>query len=320
MSKTLKNKNLKNKTISIVSPCFNEEGNVINLYNAILKVMKNQPYKYEHIFIDNSSTDSTVEKIKKLAKKDKNLKLIVNTRNFGSIRSPIFGVIQTTGDACIMIACDFQVPPELINEFIKSWENGFKIVLAKKESSDENKFMVYLRKKYYNFMQIISEVTILENCTGFGLFDKDVVDILREIDDPYPYFRGLLMEIGYPVSLIPFHQPNRVYGESSYNFFSLYDYFMLGMTQHSKLPIRFITMFGFLVAVVSLLIAIYFTVMRFICPDTCGDGGSPLLIGIFFFGSIQAFFIGILGEYIGSIHTKQRKMPLVVVKERVNFK
>ena len=320
MSKTLKNKNLKNKTISIVAPCFNEEGNVINLYNAILKVMKNQPYKYELIFIDNSSTDSTVEKIKKLAKKDKNLKLIVNTRNFGSIRSPIFGVIQTTGDACIMIACDFQVPPELINEFIKSWENGFKIVLAKKESSDENKFMVYLRKIYYKFMHIVSDVPILENCTGYGLFDKDVVDIIREVDDPYPYFRGLLMEIGYPVSLIPFHQPNRVYGESSYNFFSLYDYFMLGMTQHSKLPIRFITMFGFLVSVVSLLIAIYFTVMRFICPDTCGDGGSPLLIGIFFFGSIQAFFIGILGEYIGSIHTKQRKMPLVVVKERVNFK
>ena len=320
MSKTLKNKNLKNKTISIVAPCFNEEGNVINLYNAILKVMKNQPYKYELIFIDNSSTDSTVEKIKKVAKKDKNLKLIVNTRNFGSIRSPIFGVIQTTGDACIMIACDFQVPPELINEFIKSWENGFKIVLAKKESSDENKFMVYLRKIYYKFMHIVSDVPILENCTGYGLFDKDVVDIIREVDDPYPYFRGLLMEIGYPVSLIPFHQPNRVYGESSYNFFSLYDYFMLGMTQHSKLPIRFITMFGFLVAVVSLLIAIYFTVMRFICPDTCGDGGSPLLIGIFFFGSIQAFFIGILGEYIGSIHTKQRKMPLVVVKERVNFK
>ena len=320
MSKTLKNKNLKNKTISIVAPCFNEEGNVINLYNAILKVMKNQPYKYELIFIDNSSTDSTVEKIKKLAKKDKNLKLIVNTRNFGSIRSPIFGVIQTTGDACIMIACDFQVPPELINEFIKSWENGFKIVLAKKESSDENKFMVYLRKIYYKFMHIVSDVPILENCTGYGLFDKDVVDIIREVDDPYPYFRGLLMEIGYPVSLIPFHQPNRVYGESSYNFFSLYDYFMLGMTQHSKLPIRFITMFGFLVSVLSLLIAIYFSVMRLICPDTCSDGGSPLLIGIFFFGSIQAFFIGILGEYIGSIHTKQRKMPLVVVKERVNFK
>ena len=311
---------MKKKLISVVTACFNEEDNVEKLYLQVSQIMKLLPYTYEHIFIDNSSTDSTVEKIKKLAKKDKNLKLIVNTRNFGAIRSPFFGVVQSSTDACILIPTDFQVPPKLINEFIKSWENGFKIVLAKKESSDENKFMVYLRKIYYKFMHIVSDVPILENCTGFGLFDKDVVDILREIDDPYPYFRGLLMEIGYPVSLIPFHQPNRVYGESSYNFFSLYDYFMLGMTQHSKLPIRFITMFGFLVSVVSLLIAIYFTVMRFICPDTCGDGGSPLLIGIFFFGSIQAFFIGILGEYIGSIHTKQRKMPLVVVKERVNFK
>ena len=314
------NKILKNKTISIVSPCFNEEGNVVNLYNAVLKIMKNQPYKYEHIFIDNSSTDLTVEKIKNLAKKDKNLKLIVNTRNFGAIRSPYFGVIQSTGDACILIASDFQVPPILINDFIKSWENGFKIVLAKKESTDGNNLFFYAKKKYYSFMQKISDVPILENCTGFGLFDKSIIDILKEIDDPYPYFRGLLTEIGYPISIIPYNETNRTYGESSYNFFILYDYFMLGITQHSKFPIRLITMFGFLVSLLSLLVAIYFVIARLLCGDSCSGGGSPLLIGIFFFGAIQAFFIGILGEYIGSIHTKQKKLPLVIVKERVNFK
>ena len=307
------------KTISIVSSCFNEEDNVINLYNIVFKIMQKQPYNYEHIFIDNSSKDSTVSKIKKLAKKDKNLKLIVNTRNFGTIRSPFYGITQSSGDACILIACDFQDPPELINEFIKSWKNGFKVVLAKKETADGNSFMFYLRKKYYRFMHRISEVTILENCTGFGLFDRVVVDILRDVEDPYPFFRGLLMEIGYPVSIIPYNQPKREHGESSYNFYTLYDYFMLGITQHSKLPLRIITIFGFLVSLISLFVACYFLIAKLLFWDTFSVGVSPILIGIFFFGSIQAFFIGILGEYIGSINTKIRKMPLVIEKERVNF-
>ena len=313
------NKKLKNRTISIVCPCFNEEANVINLYNAVMKVMRSFPYKYEFIFIDNGSTDSSVEKIKKLTKKDKNLKLIVNTRNFGAIRSPFYGIIQSSGDACILIACDFQDPPELINEFIKNWQNGSKIVLAKKVTTDGNSFMFYLRKKYYRFMNKISEITILENCTGFGIFDKDVVNILRSIDDPYPYLRGLLMEIGFPVSIIPFNQPKRFNGVSSYNFYSLYDYFMLGITQHSKLPLRVITMFGFLISLISLFVALFFLISKLLFWDTFTIGVSPILIGIFFFGAIQSFFIGILGEYIGAMNTKIRKMPLVIESERINF-
>ena len=314
------NKTIKNKTISIVSPCFNEEDNVILLYKDILKIMKNNPYKYEHIFIDNGSTDSTVEKIKVLAKNDKNLKLIVNTRNFGAIRSPYYGIIQSSGDACVLIPCDFQIPLKLINEFIKRWEEGFKIVLAKKETTDGNSFKFYLRRKYYKFMDRISEVSILENCTGYGLFDKDLINILRKLDDPYPYFRGLLMEIGYPVSTVSYNEPERAHGVSSYNFYSLYDYFMLGITQHSKLPLRIITMFGFLISILSLLVALYFLIAKLLFWDSFSVGVSPILIGIFFFGAIQSFFIGILGEYIGSISTKQKKLPLVIEKERVNFK
>jgi len=319
MNKAITNSDKKNRKISIVSPCFNEEDNVIALYNAISKIMKKQPYKYEHIFIDNSSTDLTVEKIKKLAKKDKNLKLIVNTRNFGAIRSPFYGVVQSSGDACILIPSDFQVPPELINEFIKSWENGFRVVLAQKKTSDGNQIMFYLRKKYYKIMDKISDVTILENCSGYGLFDKDIINILRKLDDPYPYFRGLLMEIGYPVSMIPYNEPERVHGTSSYNFFSLYNYVVLGITHYSKLPLRVITVFGFLVSLISFLVAFYFLIAKLLFWDTFSLGISPILIGIFFFGSIQALFIGILGEYIGSINTKIRKMPLVIEKERVNF-
>ncbi len=311
---------MKKKLISVVTACFNEEDNVEKLYLQVSQIMKLLPYTYEHIFIDNSSTDATVEKLKKLAKKDINLKLIVNTRNFGSIRSPYYGVIQSSGDACILIPSDFQVPPILINEFIERWEDGFKIVMAKKETSAGNPFMFFLKHKYYKFMNRIAEVDILENCTGFGLFDKDVINILRKLDEPYPYFRGLLMEIGYPVSIVPYNEPERIHGTSSYNFYSLYDYFMLGITEHSKLPLRMITMFGFLFSLISLLIATFFLIAKILFWDWFTVGVSPILIGMFFFGAVQSFFIGILGEYIGSIKTRQKNMPLVIEKERVNFK
>ena len=311
---------MKKKLISVVTACFNEEDNIEKLYLQVSQIMKLLPYSYEHIFIDNSSTDATVEKLKKLAKKDINLKLIVNTRNFGSIRSPYYGVIQSSGDACILIPSDFQVPPELIKEFIKPWEKGFKIVMAKKETSSGNSFMVFLKTKYYKFMNRIADVDILENCTGFGLFDKDVINILRKLDEPYPYFRGLLMEIGYPVAIVPYNEPKRIHGVTSYNFYSLYDYFMLGITEHSKLPLRMITMFGFLISILSLLIAAFFLITKLLFWDTFTVGVSPILIGMFFLGAVQFFFIGILGEYIGSIKTRQKNMPLVIERERVNFK
>lgn len=309
----------KKKLISIVTPCYNEEDNIDELYHRIVRVMADQPYDYEHIYIDNCSTDETVQKIKRIAAHDRRLKLIVNARNFGHIRSPYYGILQSKGDACILIASDLQDPPEMINEFIAKWEQGFKTVLAVKPESAENSIRFGLRKWYYRLISRISEVPLVQNATGAGLFDRIVVDILRNIEDPYPYFRGLLCEIGFPIATVPFKQPIRQAGVSSNNFYTLYDIAMLGITNHSKIPIRLMAMSGFLLALLSLLVAIIFLVAKLIYWDSFQLGMAPMLIGIFFFGAIQAFFIGILGEYIGSIHTQVRKMPLVVEIERINF-
>jgi glycosyltransferase involved in cell wall biosynthesis len=307
------------KLISIVTPCFNEQDNVDELCQRISAVMANQPYDYEHICIDNCSTDNTVIRIKEIVKSDKRVKLIVNTRNFGHIRSPYYGILQSNGDACILIASDLQDPPEMIAEFIRKWELGFKVVLAVKPESDEHSIMFALRKFYYRLITKISEVPLVQNATGAGLFDLAVIDILRSIKDPYPYFRGLLCEIGFPIATVPFKQPRRQRGVTSNNFYTLYDIAMLGITNHSKIPLRLMAMCGFLLAILSLVVAIFFLIAKFVYWDSFQLGTAPILIGIFFFGAIQAFFIGVLGEYIGSIHTQVRDMPLVVELERVNF-
>jgi len=308
----------KRKLISIVTPCYNEQDNIVELYQRISSVMANQPYDYEHICIDNCSTDGTVQKIKELAASDSRLKLIVNARNFGPIRSPYYAVLQSKGDACVMIASDLQDPPEMIAEFILKWEQGFKTVLAVKPESEENSFMFGLRKGYYRFINRISEVSLVENATGAGLFDRSVLDVLRSIQDPYPYFRGLLCEIGFPIATVAFKQQRRKRGVTSMNFYALYDVAMLGITKHSKIPIRLMAMSGFLLAILSLLVAIFFLVAKLLFWDSFQLGIAPIVIGIFFFGAVQAFFIGVIGEYIGSIHTHVRNMPLVVELERVN--
>ena len=246
------------------------------------------------------------------------LKLIVNARNFGPIRSPYYAVLQSKGDACVMIASDLQDPPEMIAEFILKWEQGFKTVLAVKPESEENSFMFGLRKGYYRFINRISEVSLVENATGAGLFDRSVLDVLRSIQDPYPYFRGLLCEIGFPIATVAFKQQRRKRGVTSMNFYALYDVAMLGITKHSKIPIRLMAMSGFLLAILSLLVAIFFLVAKLLFWDSFQLGIAPIVIGIFFFGAVQAFFIGVIGEYIGSIHTHVRNMPLVVELERVN--
>ena len=307
------------KLISIVTPCYNEEKNIEELCHRILTVMSNLPYDYEHICIDNSSTDETVKKIKNLAASDKRLKLIVNARNFGHIRSPYYGILQSTGDACILIASDLQDPPELISEFIRKWELNYKIVLAVKPESEENAIMFILRKLYYNFISKISEVPLVRNATGAGLFDRSTIELLRNMKDPYPYFRGLLCEIGFPIAVVPFKQPRRYQGVSSNNFYKLYDIAMLGITNHSKVPLRIMAMSGFILSILSLLTAIFYIIIKCIYWDSFQMGTAPIIIGIFFFGAVQAFFIGVLGEYIGSIHTKLRNMPLVIEIERVNF-
>jgi len=307
------------KLISIVTPCYNEEDNIEELCQRVAAVMANQPYNYEHICIDNCSTDGTVNKIKEIAMRDKCLKLIVNIRNFGHIRSPYHGILQSSGDACVLIASDLQDPPEMIAEFIKKWEEGYKTVLAVKPESEESSLMFLLRKAYYRFITRISEVPLVQNATGAGLFDRVVVDILRNINDPYPYFRGLLCEIGFPIATVPFKQPKRQRGITKNNFYTLYDIAMLGITNHSKVPLRLMTIFGFLVSIISLFVAVGFFAAKLVFWDSFELGIAPILIGIFFFGAVQSFFIGLLGEYIGSIHTKGRNMPLVIESERVNF-
>jgi glycosyltransferase involved in cell wall biosynthesis len=307
------------KLISIVTPCYNEEANIDELYQRIVAVMATLPYDYEHICIDNASTDSTVPKIKAIAARDKRVKLIVNARNFGHIKSPYYAILQSRGDACILIASDLQDPPEMIAEFVKKWEDGFKTVLAVKPESEESSLMFFVRKAYYRFITRISEVPLVKNATGAGLFDRVVVDILRNIHDSYPYFRGLLCEIGFPIATVPFKQPRRTGGITKNNFYTLYDIAMLGITNHSKMPLRLMAMGGFALSFLSLLVAFIFLLAKLIYWNSFQLGTAPIVIGIFFFGAIQAFFIGVLGEYIGSIHTQVRKMPLVVELERVNF-
>lgn len=307
------------KLISIVTPCYNEVDNIEELYQRVAATMSKQPYDYEHICIDNHSTDGTISKIKSLAAHDKRLKLIVNARNFGHIRSPYYGLLQAHGDACVLLTSDLQDPPEMIAEFINKWEQGYKTVLAVKPESEESSIMFSLRKIYYRIIAKISEVPLVQNSTGIGLFDRAVVDILRSIQDPYPYFRGLLCEIGFPIATVPFKQPKRQRGITKNNFYTLYDLAMLGITNHSKIPLRLMAMGGFLLALVSLIVALSFIVAKLLYWDSFQLGTAPILVGIFFFGAIQAFFIGVLGEYIGSIHTQVRNMPLVVELERVNF-
>lgn len=309
----------KKKLISIVTPCYNEEENIDELCQRIAAVMATLPYDYEHICIDNASTDSTVEKIKYIAASDKRTKLIVNARNFGHIKSPYYGILQSRGDACILIASDLQDPPEMIVDFIKKWEEGFKTVLAVKPESEESPVIFLLRKLYYRFITRISEVPLVKNATGAGLFDRVVIDILRNINDSYPYFRGLLCEIGFPIATVPFKQPRRQRGVTKNNFYTLYDIAMLGITNHSKIPLRLMAMSGFLLSFLSLLVALIFLIAKLIYWNSFQLGSAPMLIGIFFFGAVQAFFIGVLGEYIGSIHTQVRNMPLVVEVERINF-
>lgn len=306
--------------ISVVSPCFNEEENVEEVYRQVREIFAGMPgYEYEHIFIDNSSKDRTVEILKRLALADSNLKLIVNSRNFGHIRSPYHALLQASGDAVILLVSDLQDPPNLIRDFIAKWEEGFKVVLGVKTQSRETPAMFLIRKMYYEFIGRLSEIELTKNNTGFGLYDKRIIEILRQVDDPYPYFRGLISEIGFESAKIEYTQPARTRGITKNNFYTLYDIAMLGITNHSKVPLRIAAMLGFLMSGLSLLIAIGYFIAKLLLWDKFTLGIAPITIGLFFFSSVQLFFIGIIGEYIGSIHTQVLKRPLVIEKERINF-
>ena len=308
------------KLISVMMPCYNEAENVEQAYREVRRIFENLPqYDYEHIFIDNASTDQTVDILKRLAVEDRRLKIIVNTRNFGHIRSPYHGILQAGGAAVICLASDLQEPPLLIPEFLKWWEQGFKMVRGVKSQSEESALMFAIRKMYYNFINRVSDIKLLKNSTGFGLYDRCVIEELRKIDDPYPYFRGLVSDIGFPSHEIEYTQPTRKRGISKNNFYTLYDIAMLGITNHSKVPLRLATMLGFAMAIASFLIAMGYLVAKLVFWDQFSLGTAPLIIGLFFLGSVQLFFIGIIGEYIGAIYTQVQKRPLVVEKERINF-
>ncbi len=306
--------------ISILTPCYNEEENVEEVYRQVKQVFSCLPgYTYEHLFIDNASKDRTVEILREIARQDKNVKVIVNVRNFGHIRSPYYGLFQTRGEAVIGLVADLQDPPELIPELLAKWEQGYKVVMAVKQDSQESKILYNLRRLYYHVLAKMADTELVENYTGFGLYDRQVVEVLRSLDEPYPYFRGLIAELGYERAIIPYHQPSRKRGITKNNFYTLYDMAMLGMTNHSKVPLRLATMLGFLSAVVSLLVALIYLVYKLIDWNNFELGLAPLVVGIFFFSSVQMMFLGIVGEYVGSIYTQVRKRPLVIEKERINF-
>ena len=307
------------KKISIVTPTFNEQENIERLCEEIKLEAQSLNYDYEHIIIDNCSTDRTLEKLKAISSKDKNVKIIVNSRNYGHLKSPFHGILQTDGDACILMVSDFQEPIYLISKYIKKWEDGAKIVLGEKNTSEENSVMFSLRKLFYTLLNKISETELSINTTGTGLFDKEVIDRLKKINDPYPYFRGLISEVGFDIETIKFDQPLRKLGKTKNNFFTLYDLAMLGVVKHSRMPLRIMTLLGFISSFGCLFVAIIYLILKLIFWNSFELGSAPTIIGIFTISSIQIMLLGLLGEYIGVILMHQRNMPLVIEKERINF-
>lgn len=308
------------KHISVMTPCYNEEGNIRNIYNAVKEQFDKMPqYTYEHIFIDNYSTDNSRKILRELAAEDSNVKVILNARNFGPNRSGSYGMLQGTGDALICIVCDLQDPPEMIPTFLQKWEEGYKVVLGQKTKSKENPLMFQVRKLYYKIMEKLSETEHLTNVTGYGLFDKEVLDMIKWMDDPDPYIRGLVTQLGYKWCLVEYTQQERTSGKSSYNFNRYFDFAITGLTHVSKKPLRIVTLVGLIMSAISFVIAFIYLVFKLIHWYEFDMGTAPILIGVFLLGSVQLACLGVIGEYIGAILTKVTKRPMVVEEERINF-
>lgn len=308
------------KKISLFTPCYNEEGNIPELYNSVRAVMDSMPqYEFEYVLIDNASTDNTVDALRKICAQDKRVKVIVNQKNFGPGRSGCYGFLQTTGDASICFAADGQDPPSMIPEFIKKWEKGAKVVWGRKAGAEEHGLIKLCRKAYYFIIQAFSEEKQYSNVSGFGLYDREVVDLIAEVNDPIPNFRYLIADFGYQVEFVDYIKPNRKAGKSSYNFWRYYNTAMDSLVSTSTVPLRLITMFGFVLAFISFLIGLFYLILKLIFWNSFVIGQAPLVIGMFFLGSVQIIFIGLLGEYIGSVAVRVMKRPMVVEKERINF-
>ena len=309
------------KLISVVTPCYNEEANVREVCERVRAVMAGFPsYRYEHIFIDNASSDSTVAVLKELAQQDRNVKIIVNSRNFGHLRSHVHAIYQASGNAVVLLFADLQDPPELIRDMLLEWGRGTLIVLAIKNTSEESGLMFAIRTAYYRLVSKLADIQVYEHFTGFGLYDRRVIDILRtRFHDPYPNFRGMIAEVGFEHVKINYNQKRRSRGITKNNFYTLYDLAMLSITNLSKVPLRAFTFSGFALSLISLLTAIFYLAYKLVFWNSFTVGTAPVVIGVFFLISIQLIGLGILGEYIGSIHTMVQNRPLVIEKERVNF-
>ena len=309
------------KTISIVVPCYNEEENINALYQAIDHIFNTElpRYTYELIFIDNDSKDRTREIIRGLCVQEKRVKGIFNAKNFGQFNSPYYAMLQSTGDCTILMAADFQDPVEMIPKYVKEWEKGYKIVIGIKKSSKENKIMYWLRSCYYKTIKRLSDVEQIEHFTGFGLYDQRFIKVLRELDDPTPFLRGIVAELGFRRKEVPYEQPKRRAGKTSNNFYRLYDAAMLSVTSYTKVGLRLATIFGSICSFASMMVALVYLVMKLVYWDRFPAGMAPLLIGMCFLGSIQIFFIGLVGEYVLSINARVMKRPLVIEEERINF-
>ena len=311
------------KKISIVSSCYNEELNLDELYRRVTAQFEDlkDKYEFEYVLADNGSTDNTANKLKEIAQKDSRFKIIINSRNFGHIKSPFNAILSTNSDAVISIASDLQDPPELIPELIKKWEEGNKVVLLQKIVSEESPIIFAIRKLYYYVLSKIADngVELAQNCTGSGLIDRCVVDYLKKTDDPYPYYRGLVCEVGFDRAYVQFNQPKRKNGITANNFYTLYDMAMTGLVKNSKLPLRFMAILGFIMSMITFLISIIYLVWKLLNWNTFSFGIAPIIISITFLGAIQLFCLGILGEYIAAIYTRVDKKPLVAEKERINF-
>ena len=309
------------KKITVMTPCYNEEENVEEIYRQVKEEFDKlkDVYSYEHLFIYNHSQDRTRDILRELASKDNNVKCIFNAANFGAIRSPYYALCQSTGDAVIYIVADLQEPPQLIPEMLKKWEEGHKVVACVNSKRKENPFVFQARKAFYRILKAMSETKQIENFNGFGLYDKSFIQILQSIKDPYPYLRGLVAEYGCNIATIDFYKPKREKGKSSYNFYRLYDFAMVGFVSYSKLPLRLACFIGFSVGVISLIIGLFYLVYKLLYWDTFQAGSAPLVVGMFFVASVQLFFLGIVGEYVGNILTQVKNHPLVVEEERINF-
>ena len=309
------------KKISVLIPCYNEAENAGPISKAVTDILERElpQYDYELVFIDNDSTDGTRDILRGLCASNPRIKAILNARNFGQFNSPYYGMLQVTGDCVIEMVADLQYPLEMIQKYVREWEKGYKIVIGIKTSSKENKVMYWLRSCYYKTIKKLSDVEQIEHFTGSGLYDREFIEVLRKLDDPTPFLRGIVAELGYKRKEIPYEQPKRRAGKTHNNFYRLYDAAMLSVTSYTKAGLRLATIFGSVCAVISILVALVYLVMKLIWWDRFPAGMAPLLIGMLFLGSVQMFFIGFLGEYIMSINQRVMKRPLVIEEERLNF-